>query len=139
MNMNQFKASKKFGRIASVVVIITTITLVTVSVWKVTTTFKAAHSLQKLAKKSTSKGRIASVNHTRSNAQPYIHPPINGVDVPYKKYSVDASKGGTIVYKRSKIIIPAATFCDAKGNDITGKVDIKYREFHTPIDFFVSG
>ena len=39
----------------------------------------------------------------------------------------------------SKVIIPAGAFCDANGKDITGKVDIKYREFHNPADFFVSG
>ncbi|MFL5728255.1 MAG: hypothetical protein ACJ75J_02105 [Cytophagaceae bacterium] len=42
-------------------------------------------------------------------------------------------KGGTV------ISIPDHAFVDEKGNPVSGKVDIKYSEFHTAADIIVSG
>ena len=70
----------------------------------------------------------------------FIKPPVNGVDVPYKEYSVDAEKGDTVFYKTGSIILfPPNSFVDKEGNVIQGNVQVKYREFSTPIDFYLSG
>ncbi|MEP7254308.1 MAG: hypothetical protein ABI666_00960 [Ferruginibacter sp.] len=70
----------------------------------------------------------------------FIKPPVNGVDVPYEEYSVDAAKGDTLFYKTGSIILfPPNSFIDKNGNVIQGNVQVKYREFSNPIDFYLSG
>lgn len=70
----------------------------------------------------------------------FINPPIQSADVPFTSYTIEASIGDTIVYNSGSVLIfPSNAFADKKGNVITGKVDIKYREFTTPIDFYLSG
>lgn len=70
-----------------------------------------------------------------------IKPPLKNVDIEYKNYSINAQRGLKIRYFEtgSVITIPDSAFVDAEGEIIEGKVDIKYREFHDPVDFFVSG
>jgi hypothetical protein len=70
-----------------------------------------------------------------------ITPPLKNVNIDYKNFSVDAKRGSTIKYYEtgSVITIPDSAFVDMNGKIIIGKVDIKYREFHNPVDFFVSG
>ncbi len=70
----------------------------------------------------------------------FIDPPIKGADVPFKEYMVDAAKGDTVYYPTGSIILfPPNSFVDKDGNVITGNVQVKYREFSKPIDFFLSG
>jgi hypothetical protein len=46
-------------------------------------------------------------------------------------YIIEAEKDTSLVYKTGTIInIPAMAFLDEKGNEIKGKIEIKYREFH---------
>jgi len=69
-----------------------------------------------------------------------IAPPLPGLDIPYSNYKVSSSKGANITYSTgSKIAIPAGAFVDEKGNTVKGEVDVKYRELHDPVDFFLSG
>jgi hypothetical protein len=69
-----------------------------------------------------------------------VNPPIKESDMPYTEYKVNASKGDTILYKSGTVIsFPPDAFVDEKGNIIKGDVQIKYREFSKPIDFFLSG
>ncbi len=73
-------------------------------------------------------------------SQPYINPPLKNIEKVFGKGQVDANAGGTYTYKNgTKVHVPAAAFTDDQGNMVTGKVDIKYREYHDFIDFFVSG
>ncbi len=73
-------------------------------------------------------------------ANNFINPPITGVNVPYTEYSVNAAKGDTIFYESGSIILfPPNSFVDKEGNPIQGDVDVKYREFSTPIDFYLAG
>ena len=70
----------------------------------------------------------------------FIQPPIKEADVPYCGYNIDASKGDTIIYPSGSILLfPPDAFVDKDGSIIKGNVSIKYREFKTPIDFFLSG
>ncbi len=71
---------------------------------------------------------------------PIVAPPVNGVNVPYREYIVDAEKGDTLYDKSGGIIlIPPHAFVDQNGKEIKGGVQIKYRSFSKPIDFFLAG
>jgi len=69
-----------------------------------------------------------------------VNPPIPTADIPFKEYEVDAAKGDTIVYPSGSVLLfPKDAFVDKNGKLIEGKVNIKYREFHNPVDQFLSG
>ena len=71
---------------------------------------------------------------------PFIDPPFEKLDVPYENYKIKGDKGGEIVTKTgSKIKIPKGSLKDENGNAIKGEVEVKVREFHDPVDFFLSG
>ena len=73
-------------------------------------------------------------------AKPCISPPIKGLNVPYTSYKVIAEKGADLDFKTgSKLKIPKNAFVDKDGKLIKGEVELRYREFHDPADFFVSG
>lgn len=73
-------------------------------------------------------------------AKPCIAPPIKGLNVEYTTFKVIAEKGATLEYKNcSKIIIPKNAFADENGKLLKGEVELRYREFHDAVDFFVSG
>jgi hypothetical protein len=70
----------------------------------------------------------------------FIKPPIKGADVPYQEYDVDAANGDTIIYPSGSIILfPPNAFVDEAGKPVTGNVQVKYREFRDPVDFFLAG
>ncbi len=70
----------------------------------------------------------------------FVNPPILSGDIPFSDYTVDASKGDTIMYSSGTILLfPPNAFVDNKGELIKGKVNIQYREFNNPIDYFLSG
>jgi hypothetical protein len=69
-----------------------------------------------------------------------IKPPLSQVNVEFQKFTLDADKGGTFTSKLgSKVTVPASSLLDGKGNKVSGKVEMRFREFHDPVDFFVSG
>lgn len=73
-------------------------------------------------------------------ARAFIHPPLQHVNIAYSNYTVDAAQGGELKYESGSVIrIPQHAFLDKNGNVVTGAVDLKYREFHDPADFFLSG
>ena len=70
----------------------------------------------------------------------FVNPPIKSADVPYKNYTVQAEKGDTLIYSSGSVIVfPSNSFVDEKGNLVKGNVDVSYREFKDPVDFFLSG
>lgn len=70
----------------------------------------------------------------------FIKPPMNGVDVPYTEYLVVAAKGDTLLYNTGSIILfPPNAFIDKEGNIVEGNVQVKYREFTDPMDFYLAG
>ncbi len=133
------KVAKRYPFSKLALITTVTVTVTTISIWKYKTTVH--HSVKATTAQSSSSANSTSVASKSYDSikRAFIHPPIKGIDVPYSKYSIDVSKGGVITYNNSKITIPAGAFCDEKGNEIKGKVDINYREFHDAIDFFVSG
>ncbi len=73
-------------------------------------------------------------------SQDFINPPFKHIQTPFSKYEVDANQGGIYHYKNgSQLIIPPAAFVNQKGQLVTGNVNVKYREFHDFVDFFLSG
>lgn len=69
-----------------------------------------------------------------------ITPPLAHVNVPYQSYKVSAKWGGAISYPSgTKITFEPNSFVDKNGNPVTGNVDVKYREMHDAVDFFLAG
>lgn len=78
--------------------------------------------------------------YKEEESKPCISPPIKGLNVHYTTYKVIAEKGAALDYKTgSKIIIPKNAFSDENGKLLKGEVELRYREFHDAVDFFVSG
>lgn len=66
-----------------------------------------------------------------------IKPNLTGI--PQSAFTVNAQQGGELVFNNTRIVIPQNAFMDSNGNEILGKVELTYREFHNPIDFFLAG
>jgi hypothetical protein len=74
------------------------------------------------------------------NDEKFIDPPISGVNIEYGSYMVDGSRDTTIIHQTgSAIFIPANAFADESGRPVQGKVELRYREFHDPLEIFISG
>jgi len=73
-------------------------------------------------------------------SQPYINPPLKNIQAKFASTAINAHKGGEYRYKSgSKLIFPPAAFVDKDGQAVGGNVNIRYREFHDYVDFFLSG
>lgn len=72
--------------------------------------------------------------------RPYVNPPLKNVQAKFASYKVDAHEGGIYEYGNgSRVIIPARAFTYEDGSEVEGEVELKYREFHDYVDFFLSG
>lgn len=70
----------------------------------------------------------------------FIKPAFKGFDVDFTSYTVTSGEARAIEVKGgTRIEIPACPFITADGQEIDGKVEIKYREMNDPVDFAVSG
>lgn len=70
----------------------------------------------------------------------FIKPAFKGFDVDFASYPVTSGKARTIEVKGGTTIeIPACPFLTADGQEVSGTVEIKYREMNDPVDFAVSG
>ncbi len=75
-----------------------------------------------------------------ATTQPYINPPIESIQKEFTSNTIDASKGGVYTYENgSKVTVPEAAFTDRYGNLAVGDVEIRYKEYHDFVDFFLSG
>lgn len=78
--------------------------------------------------------------YKKEEAKPCIDPPLEELDIPYTIYKVNAEKGGTLNFKTGSIIVvPQNAFVDENGKLLKGEVELRYREFHDAVDFFVAG
>lgn len=69
-----------------------------------------------------------------------IKPPLPKLDILYQNFTVLPDLARVLTTPRgTKIRIPANAFLDKDGNIIKDKVDITFREFHTPLDFYLAG
>ena len=85
-------------------------------------------------KEQTGNQNLLAANNSQTN------PPFEGVDIDFENYNVNGDKGTIIDHKNgSRLVIPANAFIDENGNPIAGNIEIRYREMHDPVDFFISG
>ena len=72
---------------------------------------------------------------------PYVNPPLKNT-VPEEVFTeeIDAYKGGRIVFKSGTVaVVPPRAFANRAGEVVGGEVEIKIKEYHDYIDFFLSG
>ena len=73
---------------------------------------------------------------------PYVNPPLAD-SVPEEVYSStvdDANQGGRIVFKSGTIaVVPPRAFANRAGEIVSGPVEVKIKEYHDYVDFFLSG
>ena len=73
-------------------------------------------------------------------AQPFVNPPIPKLQAKLVSQKLNAFEGGVFEYENgSKVIVPKSAFVDDQGAVIGGEVEIRYREYHDFVDFFLSG
>lgn len=71
---------------------------------------------------------------------PFIQPPVKALDIPSQTFIVN-SESDTQLYSStgSQVHIRNRSFAFAGGKAVTGPVEIRYREFHDPVDILLSG
>ena len=71
---------------------------------------------------------------------PCINPPIKKLDIQSDSYYCVNEVGGEFTHSSgSTIVVPKNAFVDINGNSLNGEIELRYREFHDPIDFMLSG
>ena len=92
--------------------------------------------------------RNCSCSPTKTNEKPIVtsnnylltNPPLPELDIPYQKFEIDPSQPNELFSKMgAKINIPSDAFLDKDGNVIKGKVEVSFREFYNPLDFYLAG
>ena len=68
-----------------------------------------------------------------------INPPLKDVELPFESVVVSAEKSSEVTLGSSIIKVPKDCFVDKNGTPVTGEVELKYREFNTNLDIFLSG
>lgn len=74
-------------------------------------------------------------------SQPYVAPPFGEtIQKEFSQVAVDADQGATLAGKNgTQIRVPSGAFQDEAGNAVSGNVDIRFRELHDVVDFFLAG
>lgn len=58
----------------------------------------------------------------------------------FEEYKIDPNKNNQLVTNNGTLIsIPAHSFVDSSGNSVTQNVTIKFKDYHNPVDIFLSG
>ncbi len=69
-----------------------------------------------------------------------IKPPMPAINVPYETFMYDAEVGDTLFTKNGSIIIfPKNAVLNNKGEIVTGKIEVRAREFNDPLDYYMAG
>jgi hypothetical protein len=77
---------------------------------------------------------------TATSLEPFINPPIASLDKPTETFFCNNLNDTTLIYSTGTLVnIPESAFVDENGNDIKGAIQLKYREFHDPIDILFGG
>lgn len=72
--------------------------------------------------------------------RPFVDQPLEKAQARFASFRVDVNQGGVYEYESgSRLVVPAAAFMDDYGKLVEGEVEIKYREYHDFVDFFLSG
>ncbi|HXC06817.1 MAG TPA: hypothetical protein VNZ86_18795, partial [Bacteroidia bacterium] len=129
---------KSTGFLATGAVVVAT----AVSVWMYSIYQKKSENkaVENVQVKSEQKGDFTYLPASNANQKMRIAPPMPKADIPYQHYKVDAAQGGEFkTDKGSRIRVPQGAFADASGKALNGQVELRFREFHDPVDFFLSG
>jgi hypothetical protein len=85
-------------------------------------------------KKPINKPVISSNNYLLTN------PPLPELDLQFQKFEINPSQPNVLYSKYgAKINIPSDAFLDKDGNVIKGMVQLSFREFYNPLDFYLAG
>lgn len=96
--------------------------------------------LNKNLKNTEDESLALSSFYKQEEAKPCVAPPLSGLNIPYTNYEVDAGKGGEFTFNTGSVfIVPENAFVDQSGVGLQGTVELRYREFHDAVDFFVAG
>ena len=100
--------------------------------------------ISKTAKKELSVVKTDSLElsdfYKKEKSKPCISPPLKNINIEYTIYKLSAEKGAVLDFKTgSKLIVPKSSFEDSNGKVLKGEIELRYREFHDAVDFFVSG
>lgn len=69
-----------------------------------------------------------------------ISPPIPSANPAFHKQRIAAESGGRYDLNPGlQMVVPERAFMDDRGREITGEVELEYREMHDPVDFFLAG
>lgn len=70
----------------------------------------------------------------------FIRPPFEEVQIPFESYTIKMGKEAKIKTQKGSVLrFPKGTLKDEHGNVVKGEVEVRVREFHDPVDFFLSG
>ncbi len=131
-----FKSWIGMSTVAAIVAVVVTIAVVDPFSWQKDS--KDQDEVENTIKGTDTNGSEEFTYQERKG--PFIDPPFEKLDVPYENYKIKGDRGGEIVTKTgSKIKIPKGSLKDENGNAVKGEVEVKVREFHDPVDFFLSG
>ncbi|MBL7930607.1 MAG: hypothetical protein JNL60_01825 [Bacteroidia bacterium] len=90
--------------------------------------------------KASQKNQILPITEEPTATAAFIQPPLPGKEILYSNYRISAKNGGTIHhFTGSEISIPGAAFENSGNISAADSIDIRYREFHDPLDIFLSG
>ena len=77
---------------------------------------------------------------TYAEDTPCINPPIKKLDIQSDSYYCENEVGVEFTHSSGSLIkVPKNTFVDKNGSLLNGEIELRYREFHDPIDFILSG
>jgi hypothetical protein len=82
-----------------------------------------------------------SKKQTKAKENFTFNTPFPGIDVPFETFVVqDPTQPQVLTSKHgSQLVIPANAFLDASGQPITTAVELRFREFFSPLEFYVAG
>jgi hypothetical protein len=84
--------------------------------------------------KTNAKQNVSNNNHLLTN------PPLPELDIPYQKFQIEPGKTSVVFSKKgAKIVIPPNAFLDSEGRVVKEKVELSFREFYNPLDFYLAG
>lgn len=70
----------------------------------------------------------------------FVNPPLKNIEILENHFEISANTDTILHYKTgTSIKIPAGIFVDKKGKNVSGKVNIQYKEFRDKADIFLSG
>jgi hypothetical protein len=71
---------------------------------------------------------------------PFINPPVAQLDIPKDSYTINTAADTVLLHSTgSVLVIPQDAFVDEQGRDVSGTVQLNYREFHDHTDIILSG